>query len=144
MIQNLETTLRAGAVPQVPQFRPSTGQPLNPASANAARASSGSKTSTDKSSDRAVDVQKKEKAEDSKTTGNAVPPAVQPVGEKQKSSSNGVEGDPLGEARSKVQEEIVKEFAAIMATGTMRASEAAALATKRVMQRYGQMAVSQS
>lgn len=47
--------------------------------------------------------------------------------------------DPLGEARSKVQEETGKEFATIMATGTLRASEAAALATRRVMERHGQL-----
>ncbi|XP_019166134.1 PREDICTED: desumoylating isopeptidase 1-like [Ipomoea nil] len=50
-------------------------------------------------------------------------------------SANSV--DPLGDARSKIQGEITQEFAAIMATGTLRASEAAALATKRVMERYG-------
>ncbi|KAI3990830.1 hypothetical protein MKX01_011738 [Papaver californicum] len=46
-------------------------------------------------------------------------------------------GDPLGDARSKVQEEITAEFAAIMAPRTLRASEAAALATRRVMERHG-------
>ncbi|KAI4356425.1 hypothetical protein L6164_000448 [Bauhinia variegata] len=121
MIQNLESTLRAGAVPQVPQFRPSTVH------------------NSEKSSIREVDGERK----DSKTTENAVPPAVKPASKQEKSSPNGVAGDPLGSARSKVQEEIVKEFAAIMATGTMRASEAAALATRRVMQRYGQIAVTQ-
>ncbi|KAI4354403.1 hypothetical protein L6164_003267 [Bauhinia variegata] len=136
MIQNLESTLRSGAVPQVPQFRPSTVQPSKPAPANSERTSSAVERSS------ARDVGSAEK--DSKTTGNAVPTAVQPVADQQKSSPNGVAGDPLGSARSKVQEEIVKEFAAIMATGTMRASEAAALATRRVMQRYGQMATSQS
>lgn len=82
--------------------------------------------------------------EGSKAVTNVVLPAVKPDKEKDKSVPNGVAGDPLGEARSKVQEEIGREFAAIMATGSMRASEAAALATKRVMQRHGQTAVSQS
>lgn len=45
--------------------------------------------------------------------------------------------DPLREARNRAQEEIKREFAAIMATGTAQASEAAALATRRVMERYG-------
>jgi hypothetical protein len=45
--------------------------------------------------------------------------------------------DPLGDARGKVQEEVMKEFAAIMASGTLRASEAAALAMRRVMERHG-------
>ncbi|RZC87335.1 hypothetical protein C5167_041387 [Papaver somniferum] len=54
--------------------------------------------------------------------------------EKKKTNSGGV---PLGDARLKVQEEITAEFAAIMASGTLRASEAAALATRRVMERHG-------
>lgn len=116
MIQNLETTLKAGAVPQVPQFRPAMAQPLQPVTTAKSEAPT--------------------KSEDPKTTKNAVPAAVNPAGE-QKLVVNGVVGDPLGNARSKVQEEISNEFAAIMATGSLRASEAAALATRRVMQRYG-------
>lgn len=121
MIQNLETTLKSGAVPQVPQFRPAVRQPSQPMTT----------TSVKKSDD-------KVKSEEPKTTGSTVPPAVEPA-DQQKSSANGAIGDPLGNARSKVQEEISNEFAAIMATGTARASEAAALATRRVMQRYGNM-----
>jgi len=45
--------------------------------------------------------------------------------------------DPLAAAKSRVQEEIKREFAAIMAAGTARAGEAAALATRRVMERHG-------
>ncbi|KVI12306.1 protein of unknown function DUF862, eukaryotic [Cynara cardunculus var. scolymus] len=45
--------------------------------------------------------------------------------------------DPLGNARSQVQDEIAKEFAAIRAQGTLSPSEAAALATKNVMEKYG-------
>uniref|UniRef100_J3LI99 PPPDE domain-containing protein n=1 Tax=Oryza brachyantha TaxID=4533 RepID=J3LI99_ORYBR len=48
--------------------------------------------------------------------------------------------DPLGGARGKVQEEVMREFAAIMASGTLRASEAAALAMRRVMERHGNAA----
>ncbi|KAM0071260.1 putative PPPDE peptidase domain-containing protein [Helianthus debilis subsp. tardiflorus] len=44
--------------------------------------------------------------------------------------------DPQGNARSVVQEEIAKEFAAIRAEGTLGPSEAATLAIKNVMQRY--------
>ncbi|KAK7244497.1 hypothetical protein RIF29_39320 [Crotalaria pallida] len=58
----------------------------------------------------------KDKGDNSKTGGEA-----------QKSSPNVVVGDPLGDAHGNVQDEIIKEFAAIMATGTMRASEAVAL-----------------
>ncbi|KAF3341129.1 desumoylating isopeptidase 1 [Carex littledalei] len=49
--------------------------------------------------------------------------------------------DPLGDVRNKVQQEIMKEFTAIMASGTIRASEAAALAARRVMQRHGNLDV---
>ncbi|KAJ1281581.1 hypothetical protein BS78_04G316700 [Paspalum vaginatum] len=51
--------------------------------------------------------------------------------------------DPLGGARGKVQEEVMREFAAIMASGTLRASEAAALAMRRVMERHGNAATMQ-
>ncbi|KAJ1429352.1 PPPDE putative peptidase domain [Sesbania bispinosa] len=135
MIQNLETTLKSGGVPQVPQFRPSTVNPPHSASANTQKNSSGPNSSTEKSVTSNGDTKK---------TANAASSPAKPAGEQQKATPNGVTGDPLGDARNKVQDEIIKEFAAIMATGTMRASEAAALATKRVMQRYGQIAVSQS
>ncbi|KAF5458227.1 hypothetical protein F2P56_022274 [Juglans regia] len=122
MIQNLETTMRSGAVPQVPQFRPSIGQSSRP-------------TTDIKASDNKVkSEEKRSKSEKPRTPENKVPPAVNVA--KEKSAINGISGDPLGNARSKVQEEISNEFAAIMATGTLRASEAAALATRRVMQRY--------
>ncbi|XP_009605724.1 uncharacterized protein [Nicotiana tomentosiformis] len=117
MIQQLESTLRANAVPQAPQFRPPTV-----ASASQPMVSGGkSQVGEDKS-------------------GSVVKPAKReekPAGEQEKTPANTAVRDPLGDSRSKVQEEITREFAAIMATGTLRASEAAALATKRVMQRYG-------
>ncbi|KAK7860042.1 desumoylating isopeptidase 1 [Quercus suber] len=100
MIQNLEPTLKAGAVPQVPQFRPSVAQPSQPVTTAKSEAPS--------------------KSEDPKTTKNAVLAAVNPAGEQQKLVVNGVEGDPHGKARSKVQEEIGNEFAAIMATESLR------------------------
>ncbi|KAL8208411.1 hypothetical protein R6Q57_007823 [Mikania cordata] len=45
--------------------------------------------------------------------------------------------DPLGNARTAIQEDIAKEFAALRAAGTMSPSEAAALATKKVMEKHG-------
>lgn len=126
MIQNLETTLKSGGVPQVPQFRPPT---VSSSSNFASKISTAPTSSTEKK----VVISKNEvkgKEEEKKTEN---------VAEK----ANGVVKDPLGDARNKVQDEIIKEFAAIMATGTMRASEAAALATRRVMERHGQMSVSQ-
>lgn len=124
MIQNLETTLKAGVVPKAPQF--------NPAAASVPKSSSsGSNNSTSQD-----DVKAKLEEDDAKPLEKTMPAGPH------KSNANGV-ADPLGDARSKVQEEIGREFAAIMATGTLRASEAAALATKRVMQKYGHATVSQ-
>ncbi|CAL5192018.1 unnamed protein product [Lathyrus oleraceus] len=135
MIQNLETTLKSGGVPQVPQFRPSTVNPAtNFVSVNTKKSSSGPNSSTE---NKVINKEVKGK-EEVKKTENAVPASGKPA-----AVSNGVV-DPLGDARNKVQDEIIKEFAAIMATGTMRASEAAALATRRVMERHGQISVSQS
>ncbi|XP_076938395.1 uncharacterized protein LOC143606538 [Bidens hawaiensis] len=127
MIQNLETTLRAGAVPQAPQFRPSPVVSV-PQVAKKVDTPSESKNASVTSSD------SKPKTE------TVVPPAVVPAGTSQEKPV----ADPLGDARNKVQEEIGKEFAAIMASGTLRASEAAALATKKVMQKYGHMNAAQS
>ncbi|AES79151.1 putative PPPDE putative peptidase domain-containing protein [Medicago truncatula] len=138
MIQNLETTLKSGGVPQVPQFRPTTVSPAsNFASVTTQKSSTAPNSSTEKKAIPSKEVAKGK--EEDKKTENAVS-----ASEKAAAASNGVVKDPLGDARSKVQDEIIKEFAAIMATGTMRASEAAALATRRVMERHGQMSVSQS
>lgn len=134
MIQKLETTLRAGAVPQAPQFKPATVAPAtqNPNSNKEVDAKASSEGEPDASE------------EPKKSKNECELPAVKPAGEQENSAANGVAGDPLGNARTKVQEEIGREFAAIMATGTFRASEAAALATRRVMQKYGHMNVAQS
>ncbi|KAK7268822.1 hypothetical protein RIF29_21531 [Crotalaria pallida] len=122
MIHNLETTMKSGGVPQAPQFRPSTTTSSRSAATTTVKTSSNINSST--SSTREVNgaVQSKDKDDNSKAGG-----------EVQKSSPNVVVGDPLGDVHGKVQDEIIKQFAAIMATGTMRASEAAALGTKRVM-----------
>ena len=139
--------MRSGAVPQAPQFRPSaqvqSSQPT--VTVNKALASSGHNTTTavvklKESAEKVKSEEQSAKVKESKT----IPPAVKPTGGQDTSSLSKVEGDPLGDARSKVQEEISIEFAAIMATGTLRASEAAALATRRVMQRYGHMNAGQS
>ncbi|CAL0302760.1 unnamed protein product [Lupinus luteus] len=135
MIQNLESTMRSGGVPKVPQFSPSTAAPSRTAPATTAKASDGTNSHTAP----ATTVKASDGTNSSTNSDNSKTGA-----EPQKSSPNVVVGDPLGDARGKVQDEIIKEFTAIMATGTMRASEAAALATKRVMQKYGHTAVSQS
>ncbi|KAL9661898.1 hypothetical protein QQ045_026726 [Rhodiola kirilowii] len=131
MIQNLESTLRAGAVPQVPQFRPAAvTQPSIPAasiSLNRTSASvpvSASKTTT-------ISATNGVKTDQSVKNGsNAVQPAP---------SSNTAVKDHLGDARSKIQDEIAREFSALMASGSMSASEAASLATRKVMQKYGHL-----
>lgn len=129
MIQQLETALRSGAVPQS-QFRP----PVSVAQPSVRTVVSGSSDSVKSDNQTTVDTLAK-----LPDPGNAVPAAVKPgtVDEEQKPPV----ADPLGEARSRVQEEITREFVAIMATGTLRASEAAALATRRVMERHGRMNV---
>ncbi|KAL3828136.1 hypothetical protein ACJIZ3_016938 [Penstemon smallii] len=133
MIQQLETTLRAGAVPQAPQFRPAAvAQSIQTASTTIKSGNAGNALTS--------------KAE---STGNSEQPIerkpVPPSSKAQeKQSDKTAARDPLGDARSKIQEEIGKEFAAIMATGTLRESEAAALAVRRVMQRYGHIDTAQS
>lgn len=51
-------------------------------------------------------------------------------------------GHDLTNARAKVTQEITQEFALIMASGTFRASEAAALAARRVLERHRMEGVS--
>ncbi|CDY65594.1 BnaAnng20680D [Brassica napus] len=92
MIQNLETTLRAGAVPNAPQFWPQT-EPFGAFSKD------------------------------------EVPTEKAPQVSQASSNKEKVKEDPLGDARTKIQEEITREFAALMEQGTLRASEAAVMAT---------------
>lgn len=141
MIQNLESTLRAGAVPQVPQFRPPSAQSSQTATVNVNKSSSVPSPST-KVVVKEANVEVKPdgvKPKEPMTSNTLAPHDVKSAEAKGKTSVNGITGDPLGDARNKVQEEISREFAAIMASGTFRAGEAAALATKRVMQRYGHL-----
>ncbi|XP_011016282.1 PREDICTED: desumoylating isopeptidase 1 [Populus euphratica] len=139
MIQNLESTLRAGAVPQVPQFRPpSMAQSSQTATVTVDKSTASGPSPSAKVIVKEADV--KVKSDDAKPNEPRTLDTVQSAEAKGKTTVNGGDPqDPLGDARNKVQEEIGREFAAIMATGTFRASEAAALATKRVMQRYGHL-----
>uniref|UniRef100_A0A2P2M4F0 PPPDE domain-containing protein n=1 Tax=Rhizophora mucronata TaxID=61149 RepID=A0A2P2M4F0_RHIMU len=145
MIQNLETTLKAGAVPQVPHFRPpSMTQPSANTTVSVNKSLNGDATPSLKQTavkETGKAVKSEVTKSDKPKTENLVPSAIKPAEAKGKSSTKGVAGDPLGDARSKVQDEICQEFAAIMTTGTLSASEAAALATRRVMQRYGNLNV---
>jgi desumoylating isopeptidase 1 len=108
MIQQLEATLKSGGVPQGPQFKPD--MPVKGPSQTAG-------TNANQNSTANINGTGKTKREDEKTKSQDL--------------------DPLDDARKMVQQEIMKEFTAIMASGTIRASEAAALATRRVMQKHG-------
>ncbi|OVA01600.1 PPPDE putative peptidase domain [Macleaya cordata] len=132
MIQNLETTLRSGAVPQVPQFRtPSMAQSSQPMSTTTSKTTTSAKGGATNKAEGLAKAQ-------TESSGSDKVPQTTTAGAAEKKNAV-APGDPLGDARTKVQEEISSEFAALMATGTLRASEAAALATRRVMERYGHM-----
>jgi hypothetical protein len=113
MIQNLESTLRSNNAPQVTQFVPTPASVSAPAKREAPAPAPAGKAS-------------KEAPSSAPAPAPAAPAS-----------------DPLGSARVKVQEEVMREFAAIMASGTLRASEAAALAMRRVMERHGDGATMQ-
>lgn len=140
MIQRLETTLKAGAVPQAPQFKP-TVAPATPAATSVNRSVDGntvqSKQVNHKDNSAAYGEQEMSK-------DDTVASADKASCGQEKPSANSSKGDLLGDARSKVQEEIGKEFEAIMASGTFRASEAAAMATRKVMLKYGYANAAQS
>ncbi|GMH02506.1 hypothetical protein Nepgr_004345 [Nepenthes gracilis] len=134
MIRQLESTLRAGAVPQSPQFRPSSmaqvSSPVKDPSGISANAPSSHEDTTGN-----YEAQRKDDALPKASNENA--PPTEPTGVRVMPTAAGAAVDPLGSARSKLQDEIIREFAAIMASGTLQASEAAASATRRVMARYG-------
>ncbi|WVZ73165.1 hypothetical protein U9M48_021509 [Paspalum notatum var. saurae] len=120
MIQNLEATLRANAAPQAAQFVPTPDKVKVPAPPP--EKEKATTTTTTKRDETA--------AAGKAASGEQEPPPAPAAGI----------ADPLGGARGKVQEEVMREFAAIMASGTLRASEAAALAMRRVMERHGNAA----
>ncbi|RCV42546.1 hypothetical protein SEVIR_9G224600v4 [Setaria viridis] len=143
MIQGLETSLRAGAVPQPPQIRSA------PAPVATATMTPPSADDVEQRSTAAADKPDEETAGNGSDNGStAVPPAVEPAAPPAAATqvsaapaaaveTKAAPPDPLAEAKSRVQEEIKREFAAIMAAGAARPGEAAALATRRVMERHG-------
>ncbi|KAF5179554.1 Desumoylating isopeptidase [Thalictrum thalictroides] len=143
MIQQLETTLRAGAVPQAPQFRPTSLTQPPPFMSTAVNATSNSNTTLS----REIQTSKAEIPHQSNSGPGKASEKVRDSVDKTATATEYTEGtpkkvvagDPLGNARTKIQEEISREFAAIMASGTVRASEAATMATRKVMERYGQL-----
>eukprot|EP00250_Pteridium_aquilinum_P013551 c21413_g1_i1 orf=381-1244(-) len=135
MIQQFETTLRYGGVPQVPhagsiqlanlsQMPASSALPSSPANGNGSVSQRLPSTGAGSASallgaSAPLQLGSEKKAEKTADTKTSIVP------------------DKLGEARARVQEEITREFAALMAEGRLRASEAAALATRKVMERHG-------
>lgn len=138
MIQQLETTLKAGSVPHAPQF-------IKPDVAPATQATSSVNNGTTTESRQQSEKDSSVAPGGEKMSKDEIKPSVgEPASLQEKPSPSSFEGDPLGDARSKVQEEIGREFKAIMATGAFRASEAAAMATKKVMVKYGYANAAQS
>lgn len=139
MIQGLEASLGAGAVPQPPQFRPVLA-PLGAATVALPLTDDVEPGSAAADEPEAAKIAG---ASDGTTVPLSVQPAAAPAAAAAQASavptvsSMLVPPDPHAEAKSRVQEEIKREFADIMAAGTARAGEAAALATRRVMERHG-------
>lgn len=157
MIMQFEATLRYGGVPQVPHLGASLPK------SNLVR-QQGIPKLPNKPKDRggsdSVTIETK--------VSSNIPPAVEPVSHQLndstnsndkepdscnegpvKSGSNCLEDaaltkDPLGDERTKVQEEITSEFATLMANGSLRASEAAAIATRRVMEKHASLSATPS
>ncbi|KAF9601327.1 hypothetical protein IFM89_018755 [Coptis chinensis] len=154
MIQQLETMLRSGDVPQAPEFRPmplTQPRPFMFTTVNSNADKTTTMTSTTITESRETksgsvaevpvksvgdSAEVSEKLSTSNDTKSITKKST--VGAPKK-KVDGVAGDPLRNVRSKIQEEIGREFAAIMASGTLRASEVVALATRKVMERYGRM-----
>lgn len=118
MIERLEQTMKVGAVPQAPQFKEQILFPDKEATST--ELCDGSPAINKKEDESKL---KQEENPTKSTKSNDVPAQAKTAGTE--------------DARCKLQEEITSEFAAIMASGTMSASEAAALATRRVMKKYG-------
>lgn len=157
MIMQFEATLRYGGVPQVPHIGASLP------TSNLVQQQGISKI-PNKLEDRRVS---ESETVESNVSSN-IPPTVKPVSHQLndstnsddkepdncnegpgESGSNCLEGaalpkDPLGDARTKVQEEITSEFATLMANGSLRASEAAAIATRRVMEKHAAVSATPS
>ncbi|KAH9287800.1 hypothetical protein KI387_031917, partial [Taxus chinensis] len=157
MIVQFESTLRSGGVPQVAhqgaslstpnlvQQQKTLNIPSKPQDSGSSEPSAGSRKENVKPALENVT---------STNTSPAANPVDLRVGDSQNSAvkqlDNCGEGpqesgfnhyktdatDPLGEARAIIQEEITTEFAKLMASGSLRASEAAALATRRVMEKH--------
>lgn len=137
MIQNLESTLRSNHAPQATQFVPTPASVSKPTEATTAS----KPTEATASKPAEAPAKREAPATAEKASKEAPSPAQAPAPSPAPAAP--AAADPLGSARGKVQEEVMREFAAIMASGTLRASEAAALAMRRVMERHGDGATMQ-
>jgi hypothetical protein len=147
MIQQLETTLKHNQAPAIPQRRedflggapnfsgvqvpPSAGVSFNQTSSPplASLTSTAAVNSTLNTSETLNGDAK------GKKVVSSIP--AEDVKEKKESLAADQPQKDLGDARAKVHEEITREFMELMASGSLRASEAAALAARRVMARHG-------
>ena len=119
MTQQLENTFRYGAgVHQAPQLGGSTS--VTPAVAE-------------------QEDPKKSVEEESAVQEDAEIKSIEEESAVQEDAEKSIEEDRLKDAREKVREEITREFAALMTSGSLPASEAAALAARRVMERHGRI-----
>lgn len=164
MTQQLETTLRYGGVPQAPHLGSTS---VTPAVAEHQGTSNPSSNRGKKESavQENADVGNEKPSLVTTTDSSSIPPDVGPVqlpssdaslnvGTKeidhcekvppqnelsQRKQDKSIEEDPLKDAKQIIQEEITREFATLMTSGRLRASEAAALAARRVMERHGKL-----
>ncbi|XP_002976661.2 desumoylating isopeptidase 1 [Selaginella moellendorffii] len=128
MIQQMETTLRYGGVPQVPELAEATGTPQRVAMARRAKEECLTTTIPE---DEDLELQRMRSSRAVKTA------KVASRGDEGRAGRKKAAATKMEDARAKVQEEITREFTALMAAGGLRASEAAALAARRVMERHG-------
>lgn len=148
MLQQFETNLRYGGVPQVPP----SNLPLGTINFSQIQVPSASPASLSSPNAIANGVSQRSLSKELRGMGSAhkVPGAsssmasidvVTEASTKKVEDGLGLRSttvtDKLEEAKAKVQEEITREFKALMAEGHLQASEAAALATRRVMERHG-------
>lgn len=139
MIQNLETTLRSGAVPKVPQVRhnqPTTTPAPIPVTDSNVEESAGCEVgpSVGGGGSKATKGQSAEQNTTEDLTHLSIEPAA--GSGQQKLPRKTIDESLLRDARAMIRDRIKVEFASIMATGKYRASDAAVLAAKRVMSKY--------
>ncbi|MCO5555303.1 hypothetical protein L7F22_008848 [Adiantum nelumboides] len=138
MIQQFETILKYGGVPQVPHVAGSDSVRINQMPMSLSPTLNGTAASRDLLPQKPNVNITVNTSEGTAVLGDACTMSTTPAVAKNETESAAEKiGDQLGDARARVQEEITREFAALMAEGQLRASEAAALAARRVMERHG-------